>query len=419
MDDEVGVAADRRGEVAVRRAREAGVAEVARVVAGLLERAQDERRERLAAAPRLRRRTRRRASRSRRRARRPTAARAVSGAGGVGTSRSASFASSSSTACGSGRSWTRYSACAVPAGEERGDVLVREDHQLLDEHVRVRLALEPGLGDPAVLEAEDDLRRGDLERAAREAAAAQLRGDLVGKRELLEDLRRRLAALRLAVRQPRARADHRAVEDGSPSRRHLDRDGEPVLVRPQRAEVVGEIGRQHRRDEARHVGRERALRGALGRAASRRHEVRDVGDVHPRADPVRLAAERERVVEVLRRVRVDREASVSSRRSTRPSKPGRDPAARAARTRPARRARRAAPRARSRSASRGPSPRSTCARPRPVRTTARSPGPTRRGALRVEDDRHAGREVRLAEDQLAAPADLDDEEVRQRRPGWR
>ena len=47
VDDQVGKAADRTGEVAVRRAREARMAEVARVVARLLQRAQDERRERL------------------------------------------------------------------------------------------------------------------------------------------------------------------------------------------------------------------------------------------------------------------------------------------------------------------------------------------------------------------------------------
>ncbi len=58
VDDEVGVAADRRGEVAVGGARETGVAEVARVVARLLERAQDERRERLPPTPRRARRSR-------------------------------------------------------------------------------------------------------------------------------------------------------------------------------------------------------------------------------------------------------------------------------------------------------------------------------------------------------------------------
>ena len=54
VDDEVRVAADRRGEVAVRGAGEAGVAEVPRVVASLLERAQHERAERLLPAPRAR-----------------------------------------------------------------------------------------------------------------------------------------------------------------------------------------------------------------------------------------------------------------------------------------------------------------------------------------------------------------------------
>ena len=57
VDDEVGVAADRAREVAVRRAREARVAEVPRVVARLLQRPEDERRERLPPPPRLRRRT--------------------------------------------------------------------------------------------------------------------------------------------------------------------------------------------------------------------------------------------------------------------------------------------------------------------------------------------------------------------------
>jgi len=51
--DHVRIAPDRRGEVAVRTAREAGVAEVPRVVAGLFEGAQDEGRERLLSAPGL------------------------------------------------------------------------------------------------------------------------------------------------------------------------------------------------------------------------------------------------------------------------------------------------------------------------------------------------------------------------------
>ena len=107
VDDEVRVAADRRGEVAVRGAREPGVAEVPRVVARLLQRAQDERRERLSAAARLLD-VLGDAARDLARELRPrAAARAAPGAGGVGTPRSASFASRCSTACGSGRSCTR------------------------------------------------------------------------------------------------------------------------------------------------------------------------------------------------------------------------------------------------------------------------------------------------------------------------
>src|SRR4029453_3614156 len=50
VDDQVGVATNRAGEVAVRGAGEARVAEVSRVVASLLLGAQDERRERLRSA---------------------------------------------------------------------------------------------------------------------------------------------------------------------------------------------------------------------------------------------------------------------------------------------------------------------------------------------------------------------------------
>ena len=106
---------------------------------------------------------------------------------------------------------------------------------------------------------------------------------------------------------------------------------------------------------------------------------------------------------------------VSSRRSTRPSRLGAGGSCGSKSTRAPFST--SSPRARSRSATRAR------ARARPGR--ARGPCGRRRGrrarrsrgGLSVEDDRHARREVRLAVDQLAAPADLDDEEVRQRRPG--
>ena len=78
---------------------------------------------------------------------------------------------------------------AAPPRQERPDELVREDHQLLDEHVGVRLAFEPGIGDAAfAVEAERDLGRLHLQRAAREALRSQLAGQLVVQVERGQDL---------------------------------------------------------------------------------------------------------------------------------------------------------------------------------------------------------------------------------------
>ena len=151
-------------------------------------------------------------------------------------------------------------------------------------------------------------------------------------------------------------------------------------MRPQRAEVVGQLGRQHRRDQAGHVGRERALGGAAVERRAGRDEVRDVGDVHPGAHAVALADDRDRVVEVLRRVRVDREgvevAQVGAplERSARAGRTARTPAARPAR--------RAAPRARPRRSRPGRAPARPSPGPRPVATTASSPRSAPRSDLR-------------------------------------
>ena len=78
---------------------------------------------------------------------------------------------------------------------------------------------------PPVVEPERDLGRLDLQRAAREPPLAQVRRDLVVEGERLEDRRRRLAALRLPVGQPRVGADHRTVELGrAAAGRQLDGD---------------------------------------------------------------------------------------------------------------------------------------------------------------------------------------------------
>ena len=196
----------------------------------------------------------------------------------------------------------------VAAGEQPGHRLVRDDHQLLDERVCVRLSLPSGSCDAALtVEVECDLGPLDPQRPAREPPSAQL-GRVRGRElELLRNLGRNVAALRLAVGQPGVAADRRAVEERLAARGELDGHARPVDVRPQGARVVRELGREHRRDQTGHVGRERpGGRPSIERRACR-DERRDVGDVHPGTDAVPLAHHRDRVVEVLRRVGVDRE----------------------------------------------------------------------------------------------------------------
>ena len=74
----------------------------------------------------------------------------VRGAGGVGTSRSASFASRCATDLRLRRLVNAVQGLGPAAGEEGSDLLVGEDHQLLDQRVRRRFRLEPGALDPAL-----------------------------------------------------------------------------------------------------------------------------------------------------------------------------------------------------------------------------------------------------------------------------
>ena len=102
------------------------------------------------------------------------------------------------------------------------------------------------------------------------------------------------------------------MEDRAPYLRagqvYLERDGVALLPRPQAAGPVGEHLGQHRLDGARHVHAGGAPVGlALERPAG--PDVgRHVGDVHPHAQHALLhPAGRDRVVEVARVGRVDRE----------------------------------------------------------------------------------------------------------------
>src|SRR5918995_155538 len=271
VDDQVGIAPDRRREVSVRGAGEARVAEVAPVVPRLLQRPQHEGRKGLGAA-----------------------ARALDVLGDA-------LARLRGELCGQPRSQTltlgRRRRGHLERGELReqvedglrvgplvdaverlppssrqqpADGLIGKDHQLLDEHVRVRLGLEPGTFDAAVLvERERDLAGRHTERAAGEAAAAQLERDRLRQTkpflELgLDGLLIAQDPLRLPVGQPRATADHRPIESRLAEvevriERHLDGDAEAILARAEAAEIVRELGRQHRRHAARDVEGEGAL----------------------------------------------------------------------------------------------------------------------------------------------------------------
>ena len=293
VDDEVGVAADRRGEVAVRGAREARVAEVPRVVARLLERAQHERRERLAARGPTARRT-----RSTRCEISPASCAAACGVSDVGHRRRrhaevgelreqqrdrlrvGPLVHAVERLRGCGRRGTRRRA------RSRGSSAPRRACARAARPRASASATRPSV------EAERDLGRLHLERAAREPAPRAARSRARPASSSCSRTRggasRRSAC---AVGEPRVRADHRAVEERLAVRRHLDRDAEPVLVRPQRAGVVGELVRQHRRDEARaRRSRTRARAAPRSSGDAGRDEVRDVGDVHPGADPVAARA---------------------------------------------------------------------------------------------------------------------------------
>ena len=370
MDDEIGVAPDRRGEMAVGGAREPGVAEVVRVVARLLERAQDERREGLPPDAPTARRIARCAVRSRLRGRQPARARSsraptASGCRGRSASRAGAGSPAGRDARGRGRAPRGPGPRGTPQRARwRGSSTPR---RACARAARSR-ARRSRRGPP---QRRTRSRSRDLERRARSAPPG------APSRPRLRD---RAAPGSPAPprgappgrRWPRIRVDHRAVEARLAVGRHLHGHAEPVEARPERAGIVGEVGRQHRRHEPRDVRRERAVRGAAVERRAGADEIRHVGDVHPGADPVGLAPEAERVVEILGAVGIDRDRRQLAQVDT-PVE--------------ARLGRLVALEVDSRAALdeerledvldplREPMRLTTCARPRPGRTTARSPRP--------------------------------------------
>ena len=400
MHDEIRIAPDRRGEVAVRAAREAGVAEVARVVAGLLERAQDERAERLLPALRAR----------------GELGHELAGRG-----------------CDLGR-LARSHRLRVRAGRRRDLELGEAGEQQLD-RLRARVARGRGRAPRRLREASSPATHsfariissstsmcacGSPSRRAsatpprpsnsntssspctRSAPRAKRRSRRNSRQPLgvcqrLPQLRRHPLAPRedrldAAVREPLATADDRAVEDGLALRRSLASKGTSTVTQSRSM-----FGRSEHRSSASSCGSIGATRPGTyvekarcdaprssGEPAGTKWETSAMCTQARSPSPSRL--HRDRVVEVLCRLRVDRERELG--RAGRRAPPASARGGRTARTR------RSAPRSTSRPSSTasiesaGPSTRSRRARPRRRReTTARSPGRTSSSPCRSSDDR--------------------------------
>ena len=309
---------------------------------------------------------------------------------------------------------------AAPAREQLGDGLVRGDHHLLDEHVRERLLLDPRALDAALaVEGELDLAALDAQRPAREAPVAEGARDLLGEAQrLLELVDGALVAgqdgLGVAVREALAAADEAPVEARlarlqAGAEEDLHGDAAAVLVRPQAAEIVGELVREHRRHAAGDVGGDAPLGGVAVERRARRDVGRDVGDVHPRAHAGLLSLEGQRVVEVLRALGVDREREEvpqvdpvrlvvrgeRRQRRVRGSKALVPEEAFEHRLDPARRAEHLL------------DPRAAASRPDDDEVADRRLP----GALAVDDDRDAAFEERLADEELALAGQLADEQL--------
>ena len=109
----------------------------------------------------------------------------------------------------------------VARGEQLGDRFVREDHELLDERVSLRLALAAGARDTAAaVELEVHLGRLDPQRAAREAATPQLGAQRSSRRRRTSTCRNGSVAGEDPLALARTRAARRC---GSPSGRSAAR----------------------------------------------------------------------------------------------------------------------------------------------------------------------------------------------------
>ncbi len=238
-----------------------------------------------------------------------------SGAGTTGAPRSASLARARSTDSGSGGSWTRYTARlrrrTSSAATSSLAMIISSSMSACARASPSQVARATRL--PSM--SKTSSRGSMVERPALEAPRPQLPRDAVGQGQLLAGHGMPRPSLEqgvgLAVRQPGAAADERAVEARTPRpqrlvEQDLDRDRAPVAALLEAAHPGRELVRQHRLDLPRHVHRQGSPAGIDVERTAQAHVERDVGDVDPAAKPVPVLAERDGVVEVARSGRIDR-----------------------------------------------------------------------------------------------------------------
>ena len=198
------------------------------------------------------------------------------------------------------------------------DRFVGRDHQVFDQPVRLRLlGWQQRLDVTLAREAELGLARLHGQRAARLARVRERPRHLARRGQRRRPrVERALGTgedpVHTRVVEPLVGADDRAVEGRAAHvgavELELDGHGQPVLARHQRAGAVRERLGQHRLDQGGHVDRVRAPERLAVERGAGPHEGADVGDVdpHPHGAVLQFLG-RDRVVEVLRRRRVDRE----------------------------------------------------------------------------------------------------------------
>ena len=306
MHHHVRMAPDRRGEVAVRRAREPRMAEVAGVVAGLAERPQHHAGERDPAAAR-------RVHVSGHRLADPAGEPGRLGRGehlrtGRGGHRQGL------EPVGEGEQRVRLGGRMHPerrrharAGQLGGDGLVGREHQLLDQRVGGPGAAAVALDDRPRLDPERPLGCVERDTAAGEASGGPVAGEAVQAAQRRHEHGRALSGLkhrlRLVVAEAMVAAHDAANRAERPVAADLHRHRPAVAARGEAAEVCREPFGQHRVHAARQVHRGRPAGGLTVDRAALGHERGHIGDVHEHA----VAVDRQGIVVVAGVGRVDRE----------------------------------------------------------------------------------------------------------------